>query len=67
MRKSDKAKDKPAEPKGDYFPNKMKTIDIIYKDDIEEDITHLGAFGHISALSSDFVFNDRTQEGRKAL
>ena len=39
------------------FLTKMKTININYKDDIEEDITHLGVFGHISALSGDFVFD----------
>ena len=35
----------------------MKTINNNYKDNIEEDITHLGKYGHISALSGDFVFN----------
>ena len=57
LEKSDKAKDEPADPKGDLFLNKMKTINTNYKDDIEEDITHLGNYGHISALSGDFVFN----------
>ena len=37
-RKSDKAKDEPAKPIGDYFLNKMKTINKNYKDDIEDDI-----------------------------
>ena len=53
----DKAKGKPAEPKGDYFIDKMKTINNNYKDSIEEDILHLSDFGHILAMSKDFVFN----------
>ena len=58
MEKSDKAKDEPADPKGDLFLNKMKTINTNYKDDIEKDITNLSDFGHISAMNGDFVFNN---------
>ena len=53
----DKAEDRPAEPIGDYFIDKMKTINNNYKDNIEEDILHLSNFGHISPMSGDYVFN----------
>ena len=53
----DKAEDRPAEPIGDLFINKMKTINNNYKDNIDEDIMHLSNFGHISTMSGDFVFN----------
>ena len=35
----------------------MKTINENYKDNIEDDIKDLGKYGHIHALSGDFVFN----------
>ena len=54
----DKAEDRPAEPIGDLFINKMKTINNNYKDNIDEDITHLSNFGHILAMNGDFVFNN---------
>ena len=57
MRKIDKDKDKPAEPKGDLVLDKMKTINGNYKDNIEDDIKDLGKYGHIHALSGDFVFH----------
>ena len=55
--KNDKAKGKPAEPNGDIILDKMKTINENYKDNIEDDIKDLGKYGHIHALSGDFVFN----------
>ena len=51
------AKDNPAEPKGDLVLDKMKTINGNYKDNIEDDIKDLGKYGHIHALSRDFVFH----------
>ena len=48
----DKAKDKTAEPKGDYFLNKMKTINKNYKDDIR----NWRKYGHFLAQNGDFVF-----------
>ena len=57
MRKIEKAKDKPAEPKGDHFLHKMKTIYKNYKDDIEDDIRNWRRYGHFSARNGDFVFN----------
>ncbi len=35
----------------------MKTINRNYKDNIDEDIKQLEKYGHISAMSGDFVFN----------
>ncbi len=52
----DKAKDRPAEPIGDYFLKKMKTINKNYKDDIEDDIRNWREFGHFSAQNGDFIF-----------
>ena len=53
--KNDKAKDEPAKPIGDYFHNKMKTINENYKDNIDEDIANLRNFGHLENLSLMFV------------
>ena len=53
----DKAEDRPAEPIGDLFINRMKTINNNYKDNNDEDIAHLRNFGHISTMTGEFVFN----------
>ena len=52
---NDKAKDEPAKPIGDFFHDKMRTINENYDDDVVIGIFR--KFGHFSAQSGEFVFN----------
>ena len=55
--KNDKAEDEPTKPIGDLFHKSMKNLSGHYKDNIDDDIVNLKDFGHISAMTGDFIFN----------
>ena len=55
--KNDKAEDEPTKPIGDLFHKTMKNLSGHYKDNIDDDISNLKDFGHVSAMTGIYVFN----------
>ena len=52
----DKVEDGLAEPIGDRFLNKIKTMNEYCKEDMEEMIRDIRKYGHFSAQSGEFIF-----------